>query len=124
DQEAFPARRPTSLRERIAGWLQKASQAVRGRGSGGAVISVVGLNVPELVRQARIDTGMTAAQFASQAGSSRAAIHAYETGSRSPGIHTLERILAASGKRPDVGPVVPMRRRSADVDLTVDQLAR
>ena len=50
-----------------------------------------------LIRIARRQAGLTQAVLASRAGTSQAAMSAYESGRRSPSVDTLCRILAAAG---------------------------
>ncbi|HEX9766055.1 MAG TPA: helix-turn-helix domain-containing protein [Nitriliruptorales bacterium] len=52
-----------------------------------------------LIREARREDGLTQAELARRVGTSQAAISAYESGARSPSVSTLERLLAACGKR-------------------------
>ena len=49
----------------------------------------------DLLIQARQAKGLSIAETARRAGTSRAAITAYETGRRAPSADTLERVLAA-----------------------------
>lgn len=51
----------------------------------------------EQFRVARQEADLTIAELARRVGTSRAAIHAYETGTRSPTVATAERIVAALG---------------------------
>jgi transcriptional regulator with XRE-family HTH domain len=53
-----------------------------------------------LVRRAREAAGLSVRELASRAGTSHAAVIAYETGRREPRVSTLERLLAAAGRRP------------------------
>lgn len=53
-----------------------------------------------LIREARRHAGLTQRELAQRAGTSQAAVSAYESGARSPSMHTLERLLAACGMRP------------------------
>ena len=57
------------------------------------------MRTDEVLRQAREDAGLTQGQLARRAGTSQAAISAYESGARSPAVSTLERLLAACGMR-------------------------
>jgi uncharacterized protein len=50
-----------------------------------------------LIRMARRQAGLTQRALADRAGTSQAAMSAYETGRRSPSVETLCRILAAAG---------------------------
>lgn len=50
-----------------------------------------------LVRMARRQAGLTQTELANRAGTSQAAVSAYESGRRSPSVDTLVRIVAATG---------------------------
>jgi transcriptional regulator with XRE-family HTH domain len=50
-----------------------------------------------LIRMARRQAGLTQAVLAERAGTSQAAVSAYESGRRSPSVDTLCRILSAAG---------------------------
>ncbi|MFV9671821.1 MAG: helix-turn-helix domain-containing protein [Acidimicrobiia bacterium] len=50
-----------------------------------------------LIRMARRKAGLTQAVLAERAGTSQAAVSAYESGRRSPSVDTLSRLLAAAG---------------------------
>jgi transcriptional regulator with XRE-family HTH domain len=52
-----------------------------------------------LIRDARLDAGLTQAQLASRSGTSQATLSAYESESKVPSAVTLARILAAAGRR-------------------------
>ena len=52
-----------------------------------------------LLREARLEAGLTQAELASRSGTSQATLCAYERGQKSPSTATLERILAATGRR-------------------------
>lgn len=56
------------------------------------------------LRAARVGAGLTISEAARRARTSRAAIHAYETGTVSPTLETAERVLAAYGCRFVVAP--------------------
>jgi transcriptional regulator with XRE-family HTH domain len=49
------------------------------------------------MRHARIAAGLSVAEAARRAGTSRAAIHSYESGQVSPSLATFERIVAYYG---------------------------
>jgi hypothetical protein len=66
-------------------------------------------------RLAREPNGLTLQALAERAGTSQAAVSAYETGRRSPSVDTLCRILAAAG--------LEMRMRLATPDTHVPSLA-
>lgn len=51
----------------------------------------------QMLRQARLSAGLTQAQLARRAGTSQPAIAAYESGTRTPSVATMERLLAAAG---------------------------
>ena len=53
----------------------------------------------QLIRDARQRAGLTQAELARRSGTSQATLSAYETMSRAPSSETLERILAAAGRR-------------------------
>jgi transcriptional regulator with XRE-family HTH domain len=70
------------------------------------------------LRDARHRAGLTQAELASRAGTSQAAISAYEHGRKAPSVETLARVLAAAGTRlttaPASAPVVrPTRAQLA-----------
>lgn len=50
-----------------------------------------------LIRMARRQGGLTQTELAERAGTSQAAVSAYESGRRSPSVDTLCRILTAAG---------------------------
>jgi predicted nucleotidyltransferase/DNA-binding XRE family transcriptional regulator len=52
-----------------------------------------------LIRDARVDAGLSQKRLAERAGTSQPALARYETGSAQPSIATLERLLAACGRR-------------------------
>ncbi len=49
------------------------------------------------LRDAREAAGLSISELARRSGTSRAAIHSYETGTVSPSLHTTQRILTAIG---------------------------
>ena len=51
-----------------------------------------------LIKLARWDSGLSQRELARRAGTSQAAIVAYESGKRSPTVETLARIIRASGR--------------------------
>ncbi len=63
-----------------------------------------------LVRSARLDAGLTQAQLAGRAGTSQAAVSAYESGRRNPSSATLERLVAAAGASLAAAPDQPLPR--------------
>jgi transcriptional regulator with XRE-family HTH domain len=68
-----------------------------------------------LIRIARRQAGLTQTDLAQRAGTSQAAISAYESGRRSPSVDTLCRVLAAAG--------VELRMRLAPQDTHTEALA-
>ncbi len=58
----------------------------------------------EDLRRIRVESGVSVAELARRAETSRAAIHAYETGARDPSVSTAERILACLGHKIEVVP--------------------
>lgn len=75
------------------------------------------LGVPQTIRQARLDASLSQVELAARAGTSQSALARYETGAALPTLPTLERLLAACGKRLEIrtlptqhpGPGVSMR---------------
>lgn len=55
------------------------------------------VSIAEALRQAREKAGLSVSTLARSAQTSRAAIHAYETGAREPNIATALRLLRACG---------------------------
>jgi transcriptional regulator with XRE-family HTH domain len=53
--------------------------------------------IAEALRQARQEAGLSVSTLARSARTSRAAIHAYETGAREPNVATALRLLQACG---------------------------
>lgn len=71
-------------------------------------ITVLGdMSIAEALRQVREDAGLSVSALARSAQTSRAAIHAYETGAREPNVATALRLLQACGYTMGV---VPDRR--------------
>lgn len=57
------------------------------------------MDLAGLIRQARHDAGLTQRELARRAGTSQPALARYERGRAVPSLTTVERILAATGKR-------------------------
>ena len=55
-------------------------------------------DVGSLIREARIAAGLTQADLAERASTSQPAVAAYESGTRTPVLATLSRLLAACGR--------------------------
>jgi transcriptional regulator with XRE-family HTH domain len=69
--------------------------------SGYIPLDIIGtdLDVPETLRRARQDAGLSQAALAARTRTSQTAISAYESGRKSPSVETLSRLLAATGRR-------------------------
>ena len=59
----------------------------------------MGMGSSRLIREARTAAGLTQTQLARRSGTSQATLSAYESAERVPSAATLERILAAAGRR-------------------------
>jgi uncharacterized protein len=59
-------------------------------------------SIPETIRQARLDTNLSQVDLAARAGTSQPALARYETGAALPTLPTLERLLAACGRRLEI----------------------
>ncbi len=55
--------------------------------------------IPSVIRSARLEAGLTQAELAVRAGTSQPAVARYERGSVAPTLSTLQRLLAACGRR-------------------------
>ncbi len=60
------------------------------------------MDAGELIRTARSDAGLTLRQLGAMAGTSHSTLAAYESGSKSPNVTTLDRVLHAAGFAFDV----------------------
>jgi len=69
------------------------------------------LGLPQTLRQARLDAGLSQVELAAHAGTSQSALARYETGAALPTLPTLERLLAACGRRLEIQ--TPPTRRSS-----------
>jgi len=58
--------------------------------------------IPQTVRQARLDANLSQVELAARAGTSQSALARYETGAALPTLPTLERLLAACGRRLEI----------------------
>lgn len=61
--------------------------------------------IRSLIRQARLEAGLTQAELAELAGTSQPAVARYERGTVAPSMSTFERLLAACGRRAIVSTV-------------------
>ena len=68
--------------------------------------------VPQLLAEARRASGLSQAEVARRAGTSRPTVSAYEHGHRNPTLDTVERLLAVNGQRLALVPVPQFERRS------------
>jgi DNA-binding XRE family transcriptional regulator len=62
-----------------------------------AIVVLGDMPFAEALRQAREEAGLSVSMMARCAQTSRAAIHAYETGAREPNVSTALRLLQACG---------------------------
>lgn len=80
-----------------------------------------------LIRMARRQAGLTQKSLAERAGTSQAAMSAYESGRRSPSVDTLCRVLGAAGFEVRMRLSAPdthdASRRMAEAMLPADQVA-
>jgi transcriptional regulator with XRE-family HTH domain len=74
----------------------------------------------EMIRDARIDAGLSQAKLARRAGIPRSVLNAYERGHRQPGANTLASILAATGHRLEVRPMVDLERNGRILAEVID----
>jgi uncharacterized protein len=58
------------------------------------------MNVPQVIRTARLEAGLTQAELAARAAISQPNVAAYEAGQVAPAVSTFERLLRAAGRRP------------------------
>jgi len=73
-----------------------------------------------MIRQARLDASLTQVELAARAGTSQSALARYETGAALPTLPTLERLLAACGRRVEIR--TPLARSSAAASSTRGRL--
>lgn len=72
------------------------------------------MNAAHLLRSARHEAGLTLRELAERANTSHSTLAAYESGSKSPNVSTLDRVLRAAGFAVDVE---LQRRHRGSVDL-------
>lgn len=58
--------------------------------------------IPQTIRQARLNANLSQVVLAARAGTSQSALARYETGAALPTLPTLERLLAACGRRLEI----------------------
>jgi uncharacterized protein len=68
--------------------------------------------IPQTIRQARLSANLSQVVLAARAGTSQSALARYETGAALPTLPTLERLLAACGRRLEIQ-TPPARRPGA-----------
>jgi len=76
--------------------------------------------VPHIIRQARLGANLSQVDLAARAGTSQSALARYETGAALPTLPTLERLLAACGRRLEIQ--TPPTRRPSRVNSMRSQL--
>jgi uncharacterized protein len=69
-------------------------------------------SISQAIRQARLDADLSQVDLAARAGTSQPTLARYETGTALPTVPTLERLLAACGRRLEIQ-TPPARRPSA-----------
>ena len=57
------------------------------------------MDIPETLRRARQEAGLSQSALAARTGTSQATISAYESSRKRPSVDTLSRLLAATGRR-------------------------
>jgi uncharacterized protein len=78
------------------------------------------LRIPEAIRQARLGANLSQVELAAHAGTSQSALARYETGAALPTLPTLERLLAACGRRLEIK--TPLARPSTPFSSVRSQL--
>lgn len=71
------------------------------------------IQIAQAIRQARLDAKFSQVDLAARAGTSQPALARYETGAALPTLPTLERLLAACGRRLEIQTPATRRTRSA-----------
>lgn len=83
------------------------------------------MNTGVLIREARRRAGLTQRQLAQRAGTSHSTLAAYETGSKSPNVTTLDRLVRAAGfellpQLRTTGPFTDRRARGEALDAVLE----
>jgi predicted nucleotidyltransferase len=78
------------------------------------------LAISQAIRRARLGANLSQVDLAARAGTSQSALARYETGAALPTLPTLERLLAACGRRLEIQ--TPPARRSGPVSSVRSQL--
>jgi len=76
--------------------------------------------IPHIIRQARLDADLSQVDLATRAGTSQSTLARYETGAALPTLPTLERLLAACGRRLEIQ--TPPAQRSGSVSSVRSRL--
>lgn len=76
--------------------------------------------ISQALRQARLDANLSQVDLAARAGTSQSALARYETGATLPTLPTLERLLAACGRRLEIQ--TPPARRPGSASSVRSQL--
>lgn len=87
------------------------------------------LGIPQAIRQVRRDANLSQVDLAARAGTSQSALARYETGAALPTLPTLERLLAACGRRleiqtPRARPFAPASSVRSQLGPQADTLRR
>lgn len=87
------------------------------------------LPIAHTLRQARLDANLSQVDLATRAGTSQSALARYETGATLPTLPTLERLLAACGRRleiqtPPAQPSAPTNSVRGQLGPQADKLRR
>lgn len=75
------------------------------------------MDVPTELALARRRAGLTQTELARRAGTSQAAISAYESGAKEPSMATLDRLLGVAGRRLTVSVARPPVRMPSSADI-------
>ena len=82
------------------------------------------MDVATLLRSTRQRAGLSQREVAARAGTSAAAVCLYERGARVPRVHTLERLLAASGATLALAvhgaPEIDLHERGRDLEAVLE----
>ena len=80
------------------------------------------MNIHNVIRTARQQSGLTVNQLARLANTSHSALAAYESGSKVPKIETLERIVSAAGFAIDIHLEKRIRQHSSSTGTKGEEL--
>jgi transcriptional regulator with XRE-family HTH domain len=82
----------------------------------------VDVTAGRVLRTARQRAGLSLRELAARAGTSHSTLSAYETGAKTPSVHTLERILRAAGFALDLE-LVPRKDRGQELAQVLELAA-